>query len=345
MFLRRLCITAVASLPLLCCIALLSGCGGSSEPLNPGKVTAFVSVPPQATVVQAIGGERVVVETLAGAGKDPHDFSPSTRQTVSLGRAEVWFTTRMPFERGMKKKVGKNAKSLKIVDITEGAPEFPESQPTPDHEGEGEDAHADHHDHDHDHHHHHDHSAGDPHLWLAPAYLKSQAQLVAASLSELDPTHASEFAANLKAFEQQLDDLDAELEKTLAPHKGATFLAYHGAFAWFADAYGLKQEVIEFAGKAPETKSLLGIIEKANAAGIRVVFTQPQYDPKSAQTVAAGLNGKVVNIDPLAADLFSNLRSITNELAAALASQAEPPTPSLAPGEGASTPTESNSDA
>ena len=114
-------------------LAILAGCGGSSEPLNPGKVTAFVSVPPQATIVRAIGGDHVVVETLAGAGKDPHDFSPSTRQTVDLGRAEVWFTTRMPFERGMKQKVGKNAKRLKIVDITEGAPEFPESQPASEH--------------------------------------------------------------------------------------------------------------------------------------------------------------------------------------------------------------------
>ena len=319
-----------------CCLSILTGCGGSSEPLNPGKVTAFVSVPPQATIVKAIGGDHVVVETLAGAGKDPHDFSPSTRQTVSLGRAEVWFTTRMPFERSMKKKVGDNAKHLKIVDITDGAPDFPESQPTPDHE----DAHADHddHGHDHDHHHHHDHSAGDPHLWLAPRYLKSQAQFIASSLSELDPTNAAEFASNLKKFGQQIDELDAELAKTLAPHKGATFLAYHGAFAWFADAYGLKQEVIEFAGKSPETKRLLSIIENAKQAGIRVVFTQPQYDPKSAQTVASGLDGKVVNIDPLAPDLFANLSSIANELAAALAS-------SPAPAEGAPTSTDSAPDA
>ena len=144
---------------------------------------------------------------------------------------------------------------------------------------------------------------------------------MAEALSELDPAHASEFASNLENFVQQIDDLDAELTKTLAPHKGATFLAYHGAFAWFADAYGLKQEVIEFAGKSPETKRLLGIIENAREAGIKVVFTQPQYDPKSAQTVAEGLGGKVVNIDPLDPDLFTNLRSIAKELAAALGSQ------------------------
>ena len=289
---------------------LLSGCGGSSEPLNPGKVTAFVSVPPQASLVSAIGGEHVVVEVLAGPGKDPHAFSPSSKQTMNLGRAEVWFTTRMPFERRMTKKVQSNAKRLRIVDTTEGQPLHPTSQPQAMHD-DAEDSHQGH---DHEHGHLHDHSAGDPHLWLSPPLLKLQAQTIAETLTQLAPEHAADFEANLQSLQAKIDSLHSELEKSLASHRGATFLAYHGAFGWFADAYGLKQKVIEYGGRSPETKRLLAIIEMARADGIKVVFTQPQFDRRSAEAVAKGLGGKVIEIDPLAEDLFANLRSIAKQL-------------------------------
>ena len=291
---------------------MLSGCGGSSEPLNPGKVTAFVSVPPQAKLVSAIGGEHVVVEVLAGPGKDPHDFSPSSKQTMSLGRAEVWFTTRMPFEKRMVGKVQSNAKRLLVVDTTEGQPLNPPSQNQPGHE----DSHAGH---DHDHDHHHDHSAGDPHLWLSPPLLKLQAKKIAETLTELAPEQSAIFETNLKALQTEIDSVHLELEKTLAPYRGATFLAYHGAFGWFADAYGLNQEIIEYGGRSPETKRLRSIIEKAKASGIKVVFTQPQFDRNSAEAVAEGLGGKVIEIDPLAEDLFANLRDIGKQLATDLA--------------------------
>jgi len=296
---------------------LLSGCGGSSEPLNPGKVTVFVSVPPQASLVKSIGGEHVVVEVLAGPGKDPHDFSPSSKQTMNLGRAEVWFTTRMPFERRMTKKVQSNAKRLLIVDTTAGQPLHPTSQPRAEHSDTAEDSHAGH-DHGHGHDHDHDHSAGDPHLWLSPPLLKLQAEKITDTLVELAPEHSVDFQTNLKTLQTQIDSLHSELENSLTPHRGATFLAYHGAFGWFADAYGLKQEVIEYGGRSPETKRLRAIIEKAKASGIKVVFTQPQFDRRSAEAVAEGLGGKVIEIDPLAEDLFANLRSIGGQLVADL---------------------------
>lgn len=286
---------------------LLSGCGGSSEPINPGKITVFVSVPPQATLVNAIGGEHVVAEVLAGPGKDPHAFSPSSKQTMNLGRAEVWFTTRMPFERRMTKKVQSNAKRLLIVDASQGQPLHPPSQFRTKTNG------SDEHNHD-DHGHDHDHSAGDPHLWLSPPLLKLQAQIIADTLTKLAPEHGADFQTNLNLLQAQIDRLHSDLEKSLAPHRGAAFLAYHGAFGWFADAYGLKQEIIEYGGRSPETKRLLAIIEKAKADGIKVVFTQPQFDRRSAAAVAKGLGGKVIEIDPLAEDLFSNLHNIGKQL-------------------------------
>jgi len=297
---------------------LMSGCGGSSEPLNPGKITAFVSVPPQAKLVRAIGGEHVVVEVLAGPGKDPHDFSPSSKQTMSLGRAEVWFTTRMPFEKRMTKKVQSNAKRLLIVDTTEGQPLHPASQNQAGHTESAEDSHADH-DHGHDHeHHHHDHSAGDPHLWLSPPLLKLQAQKIANTLTAIAPEQSTVFEENLKSIQTEIEGVHSDLEKSLAPHRGATFLAYHGAFGWFAEAYGLNQEIIEYGGRSPETKRLRSTIEKAKAKGIKVVFTQPQFDRRSAEAVAEGLDGKVIEIDPLAEDLFVNLRKIGEQLVADL---------------------------
>jgi zinc transport system substrate-binding protein len=93
---------------------------------------------------------------------------------------------------------------------------------------------------------------------------------------------------------------------------------YHPAFGYFADAYGLKQVPVEVEGKEPSARQLAAFIERAKAAGAKVIFVQPQFSTKSAEAVARSIGGAVVPMDPLATDYLANLERTAEKTAEAL---------------------------
>ncbi len=305
----RLCRSASAVA--LASLALwFSGCGGAShEEAESGPPRLMVSVPPHLSLVEKIAGPYFTVETIAEPGSDPHSFSPTPRQVMELSRARAYFTTGMNFETLLLEKLEEDHLKVRVVSLS-GEP-----SPSGGHSHE-EHNHDDHGHGDHDHHHGDAHS--DTHVWLSPPLLKEQAGLITATLCEIDPDHAGEFRANLAELEAELDALHLELTETLLPLKGRTFYVFHGAFAYFADTYGMKQEAIEIARRGPEPKRLMEIIESAKREGVKFIFVQPQFDQTSAKKIAEAIGGAVVPIDPLEVDIITNLRAIASQLKEAL---------------------------
>jgi zinc transport system substrate-binding protein len=64
------------------------------------------------------------------------------------------------------------------------------------------------------------------------------------------------------------------------------------------------------AGKEPGSKSFAALVGRARAAGVKTIFAERQFSPKSAEAVAQQIGAEVVMIDPLARDCFQNLREI-----------------------------------
>ena len=95
------------------------------------------------------------------------------------------------------------------------------------------------------------------------------------------------------------------------------FLVFHPAWGYFAQAYGLTQVPIEQGGKEPGARTLVTLIEQAKRDQIRVVFIQPQSDPRFAEQIARAIGGRVIAIDPLAPDYVANLRAVARQIAAA----------------------------
>uniref|UniRef100_UPI00405647D3 metal ABC transporter solute-binding protein, Zn/Mn family n=1 Tax=Candidatus Electronema sp. TaxID=2698783 RepID=UPI00405647D3 len=141
---------------------------------------------------------------------------------------------------------------------------------------------------------------------------------MAAALQEADPANAAAYANNLQTVTASLAALDAELKAVLAPFKGQTFLVYHPAFGYFAQAYGLRQEAVETGGKSPSPRQLRALISEAKKEQAKVIFVQPQYDRKNAETVAKAIGGRVAVLDPMAANVPENLRFMAKEISAAL---------------------------
>ena len=320
---------ALVSLALVSCERSKEG----SSTRTSGKPVVFASVAPVAGLVKRIAGDRVEVETLAGPDQDPHGFSPAPKQLVALGESDAFFVVGMPFENRLVSKLKESSKGLRVIDVADDIEklELDEHHHHHGHDhgheehGHDEHEHDDHEGHDHaneDDHGHDGHAAhegelDDPHVWLSPALLKKQAILIEHALMDIDPAGHDAYHANLDQLLGELDALDAELQEALAPLKGQSFFVYHGAFGYFAQAYGLKQEAIESGGRSPEPKRVFELIEQAKKDGIKLVIVQPQFDTHSAEAIAEGIGGAVVPVNPMDDDVFATLRQLAEKVKAA----------------------------
>jgi zinc transport system substrate-binding protein len=297
-------------------LAVAAGCQRSDgPPANAGPLTVFAAIDPVAYVVERVGGDRVDVHALVRTGADPHTFQPTPRQMTALARARVYFKVGLPVEDQILEKIQPTPGQLAVVDVAQGVTlRMMTSREACGHEGHE----ADHAEAAPEHSHESHAAAPDPHIWFSPPLLKIQAGNVARGLKEADPEHAADYDRNLAAFVAELDGLDGRIRVLLGPYQGRTFYTFHPACGYFADAYGLKQSAVEVEGKNPSPKQLRGLIQQARAEGVKVIFAQPEFDPRAARTVAEAIGGSVVTIDPLGRDVLLNLEETAKQMAAAM---------------------------
>jgi len=278
----------------------------------------FVSIPPQKWLSDKIGGKLVTTHVLVEKGQDPHSYEPSPRQLTDLSRAQLYFTLDLEFEAQIVPRLEKTVPTLRIIDTADAIVKIPmiEEEHAEGH-GHGAEKHAAH-SHGNDAGKHPQHEGLDPHVWLSPLNLKIMAATMAKAMMAADPTNGAAYTENLVALSTVLDELHARISQDLAPYKGASFYVFHPAFGYFAEAYHLHQKAIETGGKSPSPKQLAALMEQAKAAKARVIFVQPQFDAKSAQTVATAILGEVVPLDPLAEDVPANLEIMAEKIKAAL---------------------------
>lgn len=298
-----------APLFFLTCFWLLIAAPFSVHAVNAEALSVFVSIPPQKWLLEQLGGEFVTAHVLLDKGQEPHSYQPSPDRMTALFRSRLYFTLGMPFEREITEKIEDAANAdtgtgLRIIDLTKGIKKIPIAGH--DHAGEDEMNHE------------HSQEHADPHVWLDPGNLEKMAAIMTEALIETDPKHAAAYQKNLSSLKERLARLHRELQEELAPFRGARFFVFHPAFGYFAHAYNLHQEAVETEGKAPSPKQLYALVRQAKADRVKVLFVQPQFDRRNAQTVARAIKGELAVLDPLAEDIEQNLRQMAAAVRAAL---------------------------
>jgi zinc transport system substrate-binding protein len=278
----------------------------------------FVSISPQKWVSDHVGGSLVVTHVLVGKGQDPHTYEPTPKQIAALSRAKMYFTLDLEFEEQIVPRLEKTVPTLHMIDTADAIPKIAMTAHEHDEPGHGESGH-DEHAHAKDKHHHEE--GMDPHVWLSPLNLKIMAAEMAKAMIAHDSANKSSYEKNLEDVNQILDRVHQQITQELAPYHGASFYVFHPAFGYFAQAYHLQQQAIETGGKSPSPKQLSALINQAKANKARIIFVQPQFDPKSAQAIADGIAGEVVPLDPLAEDVVSNLEIMAGKIKTALSVQ------------------------
>jgi zinc transport system substrate-binding protein len=285
-------------------VCLLLGClwftwatASSTAPVFAEEgLNVVASILPQKYFIRKIGGDRVAVSVMVLPGANPATYEPKPRQMVNLSKAKIYFAIGVPFEDNWLPKFSKTNPEMMVVATQSGIKKLA-MKPGGHHHDETENGHK---------------KAvsvtKDPHIWLSPPLVMVQARNILDGLVKADPEGQTEYKANYEAFLRELKDLDEEIRKELqatGPHH--KFMVYHPSWGYFARTYGLEQIPIELEGKQPSPRKLLELIQDARKDGIKVIFVQPQFSEKSAETIAHAIGGKVVVADPLAEDWKNNL--------------------------------------
>ncbi len=263
-------------------LLLLAGCQATPTSQADG-LTVTVSIIPQQYFVERIGGTYVKVNVMVLPGANPATYEPRPEQLAALSQSSAYFSIGVPFEDAWLDKIAAANPKMLLVDTAQGIQRM-------------------------------DH---DPHIWLSPRLVKIQAATICQALVRLDPDHQADYQANLDRFLADIDALDADLHQTLDGVTRRKFMVFHPSWGYFARDYGLEQIPVEVGGQEPSAVELAALIEQAKANDIHVIFAQPEFSTRSAQTIANEINGQVVLISPLALDWADNLRKVAQAIAEA----------------------------
>ena len=270
------------------------------------RMVVFVSVVPQQYFVDRIGGEFVDAQVMVAAGASPATYEPKPSQMTALNDAVIYFSIGVAFENAWLDRISAANDEMLIVDSAKGIERLPMTIPH---------SHSDEEDSQHD-----DSAEGemDPHVWLSPSLVKIQAINSYESLAAVDPVHQAQCEQNLNVFLADITALENELTATFAGVVNRKFMVFHPSWGYFAKDFNLEQIAIEVGGTEPSAAEMADLIEEAQEENISVVFAQPEFSTKNAETIAEAINGEVILISPLAYDWLDNLRLVSNTFAEVL---------------------------
>ena len=274
--------------------AIALACGSTPTPSAGAPASNAIRVVTTTTVfadlVKSVGGDRTDVRSIIPPGVGPEDYEPKPDDAKSLADAQLIVSNGVGLDDFLNRLLASgNSGSTQRLVLGEGIP-------TIDIDGEP-----------------------NPHFWLDPSLVKSAyLPKVVASLSALAPASTATFEANAAAYGQQLDALDAELKAQIAtiPAANRKLVTFHDAFPYFARHFGfeLVGVVLANVGQEPTAAELADLIDKVKAAGVGAVFSEAQFNPELAQTLAdeAGVTKVVTTLyndalGPAPADSYAGM--------------------------------------
>jgi zinc transport system substrate-binding protein len=263
---------------LLALLLATSGCAAFGDDAEGTQVAAAFY--PLQYVAERVAGDLAQVDDQTTPGTEPHDLELTIRETAEIARADL-----VIHEKGLQPAVD-DAVAQNAAGTVIDAAAVVGLQPFDDghHEDDG-------HDHDDD---------LDPHFWLDPLRMADLADAVADALTEVDPDHADDFAANAAALRADLDDLDRAYVAGLADCERDTIVVSHDAFGYLG-RYGLHVEPV--AGLSPDaepTPAVLADLQDLIATdGITTIFSERLASPRLVDSLAGDTGLVTAVLDPI----------------------------------------------
>lgn len=254
--------TPKSSLVLLIPLLLLAACtGGSESPSPSGSFRVVATTTVFADIIRNVGGDRVSVTSIIPPGVGPEDYEAKPEDARKLSDAQLVVSNGVGLDDFLDRLLASADGERPRLVLGEGIPTL-----TVD----GEE---------------------NPHFWLDPTLVRQYyVPAIAAKLSELDPREKATYEANAAAYSAQLDALDAELAARIdqIPVAHRKLVTSHDAFPYFARHFGFEVVgvILENVGQDPSAADLAALVDVVKAAHVNAVFSEAQFSPELAETLA-----------------------------------------------------------
>ena len=235
-------------------------------------VTSFY---PMYDFTKKVAGDSANVVNLVPSGTEPHDWEPSTRDLLTLEKADVFIYS----GRGMEHWVSDVLTSLNRSDliVVEAGKDVSLLESSTSH-GEA-----------------------DPHIWLDVKNAIKEMSAIKDSLIKADSVNASYYNQNYNHYLSLMSELGEEFIEKLKPYKGESIVVSHEAFGYLCSAYGLVQvgiDGLEPEGE-PEPERMAYIQNFVKEHNVKTIFSAELVNSKVATAIASETGAKVAFLSPL----------------------------------------------
>ncbi|GHO76075.1 hypothetical protein KSD_38460 [Ktedonobacter sp. SOSP1-85] len=223
-----------AGIALLLSISLLglfTACNSSSLAQSSGKTNVVAAENFYGDIAKQVGGEHVNVSSvLSDPNVDPHEYESNVENGKAVATAQLVIQNGGGYDEWMKKLLDASPNDNRsVVTAFDIAP-----QKLPDNE----------------------------HVWYSPQNVKVIASSIATALKKQDATHAADYDANLKKFDDSLQALEQKISEIKSQYAGTPvgltetiFLYQTGPMGLDVKTPGELQKAIAEGNDPPRTRS------------------------------------------------------------------------------------------
>lgn len=265
--------------------ACAPGASQAAEDLSQRQIRVTTTTGMIADMVRNIGGERVVVTALMGAGVDPHLYKASEGDVRALEAADVIFYNGLHLEAGLSGVLERMADRQTVVAVSDSInrerllapPEFAGSY--------------------------------DPHIWFDVTLWMTAAQSVCDTLTKIDPQNGEIYLQNRDSYLAELQKLHEYVLDQAAklPEQRRVLVTAHDAFNYFGRAYGFEVRGLQGISTEAEagTADLQNLAEFVTARQIPAIFIETSVSQRNIQAVQAAVQARDWNVQ-IGGSLFSD---------------------------------------
>jgi manganese/zinc/iron transport system substrate-binding protein len=252
-------------------VLLVIGCSVSEAAEKQVRVTATTSM--VTDLAKTVGGNRVVVQGLMGAGVDPHLYKATASDVSKLQQADVIFYSGLMLEGKMQELFDKLKARKKVYAVTDAIPREQLTKPA---EFKGH---------------------YDPHVWFEVPLWEMCVETVVKGLSETDPSGKAEYqkrGAELRAKMKELHQW-AEKKTSELPKEKRILITSHDAFNYFGRAHGFQVVGLQGVSTADEAglADMAKMVDFIKEKKIKAVFVESSVPHNTIERISKDSGARI----------------------------------------------------
>jgi len=249
---------------------------GASLAQAAGEVKAVATFSILGDLVRQVGGERVQVDVLVGAGSDAHVYQPSPADARTVSQARLVFSNGLGYESWLRRLLqSANFKGRHVV-ATRGIEPLankPVSEPG----------------HSRGQHHHHHHGEADPHAWQSVKLVQRYVKNIADALCAADAAGCTAYRQNEERYNAELARLDGEIASAWAaiPVEARKVITSHDAFAYYARDHRVRFLAAQGASTDAQASAqgIARLVRQIKAEQIKALFVENIADARLIEQI------------------------------------------------------------